>query len=227
MPPVVVQHVSVNAKGCIFCASQHSSRHCPQYPSVNARRDQLAALGHCKKCCGTNHKASDCKITSFNPCVTCQKTNHHGYLCFQLQSQPTDVNANMINSPRQPIPTANYSTQGKGSSNPKYSNQSWKPPKPAEHHPEKPSVADTATVSTLRTADTQVLNKVSIQNSSMMATSSAALPTALVFIQDGHRSSPVETGGKQIISIGTSTDISPQSLLFFMFCINFMFTFYR
>ena len=193
VPPVAVQHVSVNARGCIFCASQHSSRHCPQYPSVNARRDQLAALGRCKKCCGTNHKASDCKITSFNPCITCQKTNHHGYLCFQLQSQPTDVNANMINSPRQPKSTATYSTQGKGGSNPKYPNQSWKPPKPAEHRPEKPSTADTVTVTTIRTADTQVLTKVSTHNSSMMATSSAALPTALVFIQDSHRSSPIQT----------------------------------
>ena len=46
MPPVAVQHVSVNVKGCIFWASQHSLRLCPQYSTVNANKEQLEALWH-------------------------------------------------------------------------------------------------------------------------------------------------------------------------------------
>ena len=192
-PPVAVQHVSVNDKSCIFCASQHSSRHCPQYSTVNARKAQLEALGRCKRCCVFNHKTSDCKITSFNACVTCQKTNHHGYLCFKLESQSTDVNANITNSPSPAASTTTNSTRGRKGPKPKPYDRTGKNPKPVTPNPETPRVSDTVTISTLRTVDTQILTDVSTQHSSMMSTSSAALPTALVTIQCSQRSSPIPT----------------------------------
>ena len=194
VPPVVVQHVSVNAKDCIFCASQHSLRHCPQYSTVNARKAQLEALGHCKRCCVSNHKTSGCKITSFNSCVTCQKTNHHGYLCFKLESQSTDMNANITNlAPTPATSTTTNSTQGRKDAKPKSSDWGGKNPKPVTPNPETPCVSDTVTISTLRTVDTQVLTDVSTQHSSVMSTSSAALPTTPATILSSHRSSPIQT----------------------------------
>ena len=44
VPPVAVQNVTFD-KLCIFCSSPHSSRHCPQFPTVNARKTQLEAIG--------------------------------------------------------------------------------------------------------------------------------------------------------------------------------------
>ena len=110
----------------------------------------------------SNHKTSDCKITSFNPCVTCQKTNRRGYLCFKLESQSTDVNANITNSPSPAASTTTNSTQGRKGQKPKPSDRNGKNPKPVTPNPETPRVSDTVTISTLRTVDTQILPDVSL-----------------------------------------------------------------
>ena len=195
-------------RAAFFYASQHSSRHCPQYSTVKARKAQLEALGRCKRCYVSNHKTSDCKITSFNPCVTCQKTNHHGYLCFKLESQSTDVNANITNSPSPATSTTTNSTQGRKEPKPKPSDRSGKNPKPVTPNPETPRVSDTVTILTLRTVDTQILTDVSTQHSSMMSTSSAALPTALVTIQCSHWSSPIQT--RCFFDQGSQWTLSPK-----------------
>ena len=114
-PSAVLQNVSVS-KSCVFCNSSHSSRHCPQYPTVNARKAQLEATGRCKRCCTLNHKASDCKITTFNPCITCKKTNHHGYLCFQLQPASSNVNATSVTP--NGTKSSSVSTQGHDATKP-------------------------------------------------------------------------------------------------------------
>ena len=156
----------------------------------------------------SNHKTSDCKITSFNPCVTCQKANHHGYLCFNLESQSTDVNVNITNSPSPETSTSTNSTQGRKDPKSKPSDQGGKNPKPVTPNPETPRVSDTVTISTLRTVGTQVLTDGSTQHSSMMSTSSAALPTALVTIQCSHRSSPIQT--RCFFNQGSQRTLSPK-----------------
>ena len=103
------------------------------------------------------------------------------------------MNANITNSPSPATSTTTNSTQGRKDPKPKPSDRGGKNPKPVTPNPETPRVSDTVTTLTLRTVDTQILTDVSTQHSSMMSTSSAALPTAPVTIQCSHRSSPFQT----------------------------------
>ena len=110
-----------------------------------------------------------------------------------MESQSTDVNANITYSPRSTTSITTNSTQGRKDPKTKPSDWDVKNPNPVTYSPKTPHVSNTATISTLRTVDTQVLTDFSTQHSSVMTTSSAALPTALVTIWCSHQSSPIQT----------------------------------
>ena len=189
VPPVAVQNVTVD-KQCIFCSSPHSSRHCPQFPTVAARKSRLESLKRCARCCATNHFASECRINAFNPCITCSKTNHHGFLCFQLQSQSSNVNANLssakpIKSSDSVVPTGTSSSKKKSSSTKEVKSSKQDSPKPAAAQPEE--AENSANMSSIATS--QHFNT---SDNQQPVSSSTALPTALVTVKGTNHSSPCQ-----------------------------------
>ena len=67
---------------CIFCQSNHPSRTCPNFSTIESRRTKLEQMQKCSRCTQSHDRAS-CQV-QFTPCKTCGKINHHGFLCFRL-----------------------------------------------------------------------------------------------------------------------------------------------
>ena len=121
---------------CIFCQNNHPSRVCPNFSTVESRRNKLEQMRKCSRCTQA-HDKSTCQI-QFSPCKTCGKTNHHGFFCYKFLNQsnpnfqsnsnvPSKLEANNSNGTKPKIfpkskstiqtPTLRNSTQGHAPSN--------------------------------------------------------------------------------------------------------------
>ena len=184
-PTATVQNLSISSKPCIFCQQSHPSRTCDKYTTVDSRRAQLEALKRCKKC--TAPHSTDTCTTQFIPCKTCGKSNHHGYLCYQLNVTKTNVNTLSVKSD---------SGFKKGSSLSKGNKVERK----SNSTPHSKSASDTTpSDNTKKTSQFQVANlQVSTLSMSTMLrkdsqyNTAAALPTASLKVQS-HNLAPAVT----------------------------------
>lgn len=66
---------------CIFCANFHKSVDCKKFPSLAARRNQLAALHRCTNCLRQGHEGASCR----GPPASCNycKLNHNSAFFFR------------------------------------------------------------------------------------------------------------------------------------------------
>ena len=67
---------------CNFCGGDHWNDNCPDYATVEERKQVLKRLGSCFVCLKRGHRAFECfnKLT----CYFCKRENHHHRsLCYQ------------------------------------------------------------------------------------------------------------------------------------------------
>ena len=71
---------------CVYCSKPHWSDECPNYITLQARRERLK--GCCFNCLKKGHTLRDC--TRDRACVHCgRRKNHHRSLCQRLFEEPT------------------------------------------------------------------------------------------------------------------------------------------
>ena len=76
--------VGKHPSNCIFCNQAHSSKYCPQYSTLDARRNRVQNLNLCFCCLKPGHRVGNCSLKF--ECRNCNGTNHHTFLCAKLCS---------------------------------------------------------------------------------------------------------------------------------------------
>ena len=201
IPSIAVQNIAVTKK-CVFCTAQHPSRHCNQYSTISARRTQLEALGRCNHCLAYDHQSLVCKTTAFRPCITCQKTDHHGFLCLRLQAQPTEMNTTSIPN-IEPASSTSFSVPVMGPL------ENLQNPEDDLSNPESPRAVYDHTFASSGTAPP---TEVDTSNARVSLPSSAVLPTAIVTVQGTQRGATLPTQSRCFFDQGSQMTFISKSL---------------
>lgn len=67
------------ARKCKFCAKDHWSNQCTDYPDVPSRRAYIQDNNLCFRCFGKGHRSKECKTKVY--CYRCSKDGHNQALC--------------------------------------------------------------------------------------------------------------------------------------------------